>query len=358
MPELAPIAAPLLAWYHQNRRILPFREDPTPYHIWVSEIMLQQTRVTAALPYYHRFITELPTIAALANCKEEKLHKLWQGLGYYNRVRNLQKAAKVVVAEYGGELPANYELLKKLPGIGEYTAGAIASIAFGLPQVAVDGNVLRVFSRLLASKADIAKPETKKVLSVQVQAQQPPQEAGDYNQALMELGALVCLPGTPNCEACPLAQLCHGYKQGIAASLPCKAAAKPKTVLPVCVLVVRQGQQVLLYQRPKKGLLAGLWGPLTLEGKYTLPQIKKELATRLPGAQVVGPLPKAEHVFTHRVWQLYGWLCELPPGTPAPQGAVLATAQQVQSQYSVPNAFKTYLPYLLAAGTPKEKAKL
>lgn len=344
MPKLAPIAPPLLAWYHKNRRILPFREEPTPYHIWVSEIMLQQTRVSAALPYYHRFMRELPTITALAAAEEEKLHKLWQGLGYYSRVRNLQKAAAIVVEKYGGELPASYEELKQLPGIGEYTAGAIASIAFGLPQLAVDGNVLRVFSRLLASEADIAKPETKKELSAQVKTQQPPAEAGDFNQALMELGALVCTPGTPKCEDCPLQGLCHGHKQGIADLLPRKAAAKPKQVLPVCVLLVRCGTDIFLFQRPKKGLLAGLWGPFTLEGTYTKEEAEQLLARQLPSMEMQEELPRAQHVFTHKIWQLYGWACRVPAGTPVPKGAVLASPAQVKGQYSVPGAFKAYLP--------------
>lgn len=346
MQKLEPIAPPLLAWYHQNRRVLPFREDPAPYHIWVSEIMLQQTRVSAALPYYNRFMQELPTIADLAVCSEEKLHKLWQGLGYYSRVRNLQKAAKIVVEQYGGKLPADYEALKKLPGIGEYTAGAIASIAFGLPEVAVDGNVLRVFSRLLASRADIMLPETKRSLSAQVQAQQPPAQAGDYNQALMELGALVCLPGTPNCAECPLQGLCHGYRCGIAAQLPVKAAAKPKKEVPVCVMVVQSGGRVLLMQRPKRGLLAGLWGPATLEGDYTKAQAAEYLSGFFPGIKAGAALPKAAHIFTHRVWNLYGWDFSLPLPAALPPGMVWASPEEVENKYTVPTAFKAYYAHL------------
>ena len=204
------IAPALLDWFYKNRRILPFREDPTPYHVWLSEVMLQQTRVSAALPYYERFLAALPDIPALAACDEEKLHKLWEGLGYYSRVRNLQKAAKIVCEQYGGQLPADYAALRALPGIGDYTAGAIASISFGIPVPAVDGNVLRVFSRLYNDPGVITDPKVKKAFTARVMEHQPPEKAGDYNQALMELGALVCVPnGAPLCDVCPLAGLCQ-----------------------------------------------------------------------------------------------------------------------------------------------------
>ena len=194
------ISPALLDWFYKNRRSLPFREDPTPYHVWLSEVMLQQTRVSAVLPYYYRFLEELPDIPALAACEEERLHKLWEGLGYYSRVRNLQKAAKLVCAQYGGQLPADYAALRALPGIGEYTAGAIASISFGLPVPAVDGNVLRVFSRLYNDPGVITEPAVKKAFTARVMEHQPPEKAGDYNQALMELGALACVPnGAPLC---------------------------------------------------------------------------------------------------------------------------------------------------------------
>lgn len=203
------IAPPLLEWFRENRRPLPFRQQPTAYHIWVSEIMLQQTQVATALPYYRRFVAQLPTVEALAGCEEQKLMKLWEGLGYYSRARNLQKAARLVVRQHGGKLPASYDALLALPGIGPYTAGAIASIAFGLPVVAVDGNVLRVMARLLADEGDVSLPQTKKRLSAAAQGFQPADAPGPYNEALMELGALVCLPGAPRCGACPLLSIHH-----------------------------------------------------------------------------------------------------------------------------------------------------
>ena len=200
------IAPALLDWFYKNRRILPFREDPTPYHVWLSEVMLQQTRVSAVLPYYERFLAALPDIPALAACDEEKLHKLWEGLGYYSRVRNLQKAAKIVCEQYGGQLPADYAALRALPGIGDYTAGAIASISFGIPVPAVDGNVLRVFSRLYNDPGVITDPKVKKAFTARVMEHQPPEKAGDYNQALMELGALVCVPNGAPPPCCPRRQ--------------------------------------------------------------------------------------------------------------------------------------------------------
>ena len=272
------ISPALLNWFYANHRILPFRSDPTPYHVWLSEIMLQQTRVSAALPYYERFLAALPDIPALAACEEEKLHKLWEGLGYYSRVRNLQKAAKIVCEQYGGELPADYDALRALPGIGDYTAGAIASISFGLPVPAVDGNVLRVFSRLYNDDGLITDPKVKRAFTARVMEHQPPAAPGDYNQALMELGALVCVPnGAPLCEQCPLAHLCQARAAGTALSLPRKAAPKARRIEPVTLAVVRSPAGVLLQQRPEKGLLAGkslcLWccgktkpSPLTKHG--------------------------------------------------------------------------------------------
>ena len=224
MPALA---EKLLPWFEVNRRVLPFRQDPTPYHIWISEIMLQQTRMTAAVPYYQRFVAELPDPAALAACDPDRLRKLWQGLGYYSRAANLQKAAKILCEQYGGALPASFDELRALPGIGDYTAGAIASIGFGLPVPAVDGNVLRVFARLYNDDSDVTLPETKRLFTARVVQQLPADRPGDFNQALMELGALVCLPnGAPQCDSCPVASLCLGMAAGRAEQLPVKPAKK------------------------------------------------------------------------------------------------------------------------------------
>ena len=333
------IAPALLDWFYANRRILPFREDPTPYHVWLSEIMLQQTRVSAALPYYERFLAALPDIPALAGCEEEKLHKLWEGLGYYSRVRNLQKAAKIVCTQYGGQLPADYNALLALPGIGEYTAGAIASISFGLPVPAVDGNVLRVFARLYNDPRLVTDPQVKREFTARVMEHQPPAKAGDYNQALMELGALVCLPnGAPKCEVCPLAAQCKGRAAGQAEQLPVKTAKPEKTLVPVTAALITGPQGVLLQRRPSKGLLAGLWQPLAFEGT-AMAQSELDAALRTIGlcVQWQAPLQSTRHVFTHRIWQISGF-CGTAAG-PAPEGCVWASRAELNGEYAVPSAF-------------------
>lgn len=343
------IAPALLEWFYRNHRILPFRTDPSPYHVWVSEIMLQQTRVSAALPYYERFLAALPDIPALAACEEEKLHKLWEGLGYYSRVRNLQKAAKIVCAQYGGQLPADYDALRELPGIGDYTAGAIASISFGLPVPAVDGNVLRVFARLYDDARLITDPAVKKAFTARVMEHQPPEQAGDYNQALMELGALVCVPnGAPLCAACPLHDLCKARAAGTAPTLPRKVAPKARKVTPVTVALVESGGNFLIRQRPEKGLLAGLWEPLLWEGEALTPGELHEKLTAMGlvcEAEAIAPLPEAKHIFSHIEWRMTQYAVPAPP-QPAPEGTVWASREQLRTEYTLPGAFKACKKYL------------
>ena len=324
------ISPALLEWFYKNRRILPFREDPTPYHVWLSEIMLQQTRVSAALPYYERFLAALPDIPALAACEEEKLHKLWEGLGYYSRVRNLQKAAKIVCAQYGGQLPADYDALRALPGIGDYTAGAVASISFGIPVPAVDGNVLRVFSRLYNDPGVITEPAVKKAFTARVMEHQPPEKAGDYNQALMELGALVCVPnGAPLCEQCPLAHLCAARAAGTAPELPQKAKPKPRRIQPVTLALLESPEGFLLQQRPEKGLLAGLQA-MGLDVRGTRPEA----------------LPAAKHIFSHIEWHMGGIALQVPAQA-APAGCVWASREALKTTYTLPGAFKAYRKRML-----------
>ena len=339
------ISSALLDWFYKNQRILPFRTDPSPYHVWLSEIMLQQTRVSAALPYYERFLAALPDIPALAACEEEKLHKLWEGLGYYSRVRNLQKAAKIVCEQYGGQLPADYDALRALPGIGDYTAGAIASISFGIPVPAVDGNVLRVFSRLYNDPAAVTEPAVKKAFTVRVMEHQPPDAPGDYNQALMELGALVCVPnGAPLCEKCPLAYLCAARAAGTALELPHKAAPKPRRTEPVTLALVESPAGFLLQQRPQKGLLAGLWQPVLWENEALA---ASEVLARLQamgldtGTAAPEALPAAKHIFSHIEWHMNGILLHVPAQN-APAGCVWASREALQAEYTLPGAFKAY----------------
>ena len=339
------IAPALLDWFYKNQRILPFRTDPSPYHVWLSEIMLQQTRVSAALPYYERFLAALPDIPALAACDEEKLHKLWEGLGYYSRVRNLQKAAKLVCENYGGQLPADYNALRALPGIGDYTAGAIASISFNLPVPAVDGNVLRVFSRLYNDDRLITDPAVKKAFTVRVMEHQPPEKPGDYNQALMELGALVCVPnGAPLCEECPLKNLCQARLAGTALNLPQKAKPKARRIEPVTVALIESEGNLLIRQRPEKGLLAGLWEPVLWEGETLTTE---QLQTRLKEMGLacdeikIEPLPAAKHIFSHIEWRMSGFAVEVMPQK-APEGTVWASREQLKAEYTLPGAFKSY----------------
>lgn len=343
MSEPFLIAQPLLHWFWANHRVLPFRSDPTPYHVWVSEIMLQQTRVAAAVPYYERFVQALPDIPALAACEEERLLKLWEGLGYYSRVRNLQKAARIVCEQYGGQLPGDLAALKKLPGIGDYTAGAIASIGFGIPAPAVDGNVLRVFARLYNDEGDIMQPVVKAATTQKVMAQQPAEAPGDFNQALMELGALVCIPGQPDCAACPLQALCLGRQSGNPARLPQKAPkkARKKCELTLCLAQDAAGRW-LLQKRGEQGVLAGLWQPLVL-AEETLDE-KRALAAAqklLPAAVLLKEKPlKAKHIFTHLEWHMTAYVMAAPC-TPPPEGCVWASPAQLEQEYTLPGAFKT-----------------
>ena len=338
------ISPALLNWFYENQRVLPFRTDPSPYHVWLSEIMLQQTRVSAALPYYERFLAALPDIPALAACEEEKLNKLWEGLGYYSRVRNLQKAARIVCEQYGGELPADYDAIRALPGIGDYTAGAICSISFGIPVPAVDGNVLRVFSRLYNDPGVITDPAVKKAFTARVMEHQPPAAPGDYNQALMELGALVCVPnGAPLCEQCPLARLCQARAAGTALSLPQKAAPKARKLEDLTVALVESPAGFLIQQRPEKGLLAGLWQPLLWEGTaMTAEQLPAALtALGIHGIAEAKPIPKAKHIFSHIEWRMTGYTVTVK-AQPAPDGCIWATREQLQTEYTLPGAFKAY----------------
>lgn len=341
--EFPLLAPPLLDWFARNRRLLPFRQEPSPYHIWVSEIMLQQTRMSAAVPYYERFIAELPDPAALADVSEERLRKLWQGLGYYRRAANLQKAARILCTQYGGALPRDYAALRALPGVGDYTAGAIASIGFGIRAAAVDGNVLRVFARLYNDDADVSLPAARRTCTARVLAAQPADAPGDFNQALMELGALVCVPGeNPLCGACPLAAQCAGRAAGRAGALPVKPAKKARPTVPVTVLLVESPAGVLLQKRPARGLLAGLWQPPAVEGR-TLDAAQAAALLREAGLAPgpLNPLPGAKHVFTHRVWTLGGWQCRVP-AAPPPAGCVWADAAALAGTYAVPSAFASY----------------
>ena len=337
--EIVKTALPRIAdWYARSRRALPWREEPTPYKIWISELMLQQTRIEAVLGYYRRCLEELPDPAALAAVDEGRLLKLWEGLGYYSRARNLKKAAQTVMRDFGGELPRTAAELKKLPGIGDYTAGAIASIACGEPEPAVDGNVLRVLSRLLASEADILAPATKKAMSALLRAQYPAGEAAALTtEGLMELGEVICVPnGAPRCESCPLRGLCRARGSGTVERYPVKAPPRPRRIEARTVLLLRCGGRWAIRQREKKGLLAGLWEFPSEAGALD----EAALRRRFPQALSVRPCGEAKHVFTHMEWHMEGWLLELPEELP---GYVWETAAEIRAGRSFPTALRAYL---------------
>ncbi|MBC8584078.1 A/G-specific adenine glycosylase [Youxingia wuxianensis] len=340
---LCKIPGPLLAWYDKNARVLPWRQDPQPYYVWVSEIMLQQTRVEAVKPYFDRFITALPTVAALAEAPEEQLLKLWEGLGYYNRVRNLHKAAKIVMENYHGQLPADFETLLTLPGIGKYSAGAIASIAYGIPMPAVDGNVLRVTARVLASEEDITKEQVIYDISSRLQKILPRDRVGDFNQALMELGALICLPvGKAQCLLCPLRHLCRGYEQGIYMELPKKAPKKQRRIEDRTVFVIISQQRVLIAKRGEKGLLAGLWELPNTQGAMDETQCREYLFLRGAKINKIVSLGKAKHIFSHVEWHMTGYGVYLEEENFPWEDAVWASARELGESYALPTAFKAY----------------
>ena len=337
---LSEIVTPLVTWYHQYKRSLPWRDFPTPYRVWVSEIMLQQTRVDPAIPYFERFVSTLPDIAALANADEETVLKLWEGLGYYSRVRNLQKAARIVQNEYGGVLPSDPASLLKLPGIGEYTAGAIASIAYQVPAPAVDGNVLRVISRLTADDSDIAETATKRAMQEKLVAILPQDRPGDFNQALMDLGATVCLPnGAPLCDRCPLAALCEAKRQGLTEELPKKAKKQAPVSEEKTVFLLVFEDKLALQKRPENGLLAGLWEFPNLPQKVSVKKAADALKEWGFTATNLRALPKSKHVFTHKIWNMSGICAEVSETLP---DFTWVSAKELLDTYTLPTAFRAY----------------
>lgn len=346
--ELTDIVKPLLAWYDGNARVLPWREDATPYRVWVSEIMLQQTRVEAVKPYFERFTRELPDVQALARVPEDRLLKLWEGLGYYNRVRNMQKAAQKVVNECAGELPADYQQLLALPGIGSYTAGAIASIAYQICVPAVDGNVLRVVSRLTASRDDIWKQSVKKRMELQVGDVIPAERPGAFNQALMELGAMICVPnGMARCDSCPLRELCEARKQGIVMELPQKAPKKARKLEDRTILVVRDGEKVAIHRRPPKGLLAGLYEFPNLEGFLSDDEVLAFLKGRKLSPIRIQKLEPSKHIFSHIEWHMIGYVVRVEELEDMDTSDwIFIEPQDTRRDYPIPAAFGAYTKYM------------
>ncbi len=363
--SLSDLVKPLLDWYGAVKKPLPWRESPTPYHVWISEIMLQQTRIEAVIPYYRRFLAELPTVEDLANVPDDRLMKLWEGLGYYSRARNLKKAASVIVTEYHGELPRTADELRALPGIGDYTAGAIASIAFGEPEPAVDGNVLRVFSRVTALADDIMIDKTKKAVRERLREVYPTgTDAGRFTQALMELGETVCLPSRQcrppifgetsaegesdpttgrisgvKCADCPIRAYCTACRTGTTEQYPVKSGKKARRIEDRTVLLIRHGDRYLVQKRPAGGLLAEMWefpNALRHLGREDVREAAESLGLTV---RDIRPAGKAKHIFSHVEWHMIGYtvdVCGMTDG-------IWATAEEIRETYAIPTAFRYFV---------------
>lgn len=340
MNDLKQIVTPLLDWYHANARILPWRRNKDPYRVWVSEIMLQQTRVEAVIPYYERFMQQLPTLQDLAECDDEQLAKLWEGLGYYSRVRNLKKAAQVICTEHHARFPDDFDVMLKLLGIGAYTAGAISSIAFEKPVPAVDGNVLRVITRITENGRDIADIKFKKQITEELEKIYPKTECGDFTQSLMELGAVVCVPnGAPKCDECPLNTFCGAYKNNTWMLYPVKKMKADRKVEKKTVLILQSGEKIALKKRDNTGLLSGMWELPNLDGEKSVKEIKEYLGKKGISVNKIEKLPDGKHVFSHVEWHMkcFKVLCGfMEEGN----GFNWVTLEKLENEFALPTAFK------------------
>ena len=356
--DLRQLVEPLQRWFKTNARVLPWRENPLGYYVWISEIMLQQTRVEAVKPYFDRFIKELPDVKALAECEEDKLLKLWEGLGYYNRVRNLKIAANQIMDEYEGIIPSDYEELLKLKGIGHYTAGAICSIAYKKAVPAVDGNVLRVISRVTADDSDIMKQSVRnhmeeRLFELMNDVQEV--EPSVFNQALMELGATVCVPnGTPHCEVCPWEELCQARKQNRIAELPVKKKAKERRIEEKTVLIVKDGDKLALHKRPSKGLLAGMYELPNTKGHLTEEAVIEYVKNMGYEPVRIQSVCDAKHIFSHVEWHMKGYVVflqakefeEIEEADKGDKPWTFVDVEETKDKYAIPSAFVKYTEYL------------
>lgn len=333
---LKKIRQPIVEWYQQNKRELPWRKEKNPYHIWISEIMLQQTRIEAVKQYYERFLKQIPNIQALSEIEEEKLLKLWEGLGYYNRARNLKKAAQIVQEKYHGQMPKRYQELVELPGIGEYTAGAISSIAYDECVPAVDGNVLRVISRVVGSKEDVLESKTKKKFTEKIKEIMPKQ-AGNFNEGLMELGELVCIPnGEPLCEKCPLQKICIAKNENLTNIIPVRNPKIKRKKEEVTVFLLEKEGKFAIRKRKKTGLLANM---------YEFPNItrkigKKEIEKVLEDWKLVGKDAKKigthHHIFSHIEWNMIGYRVQVKVEN---DEFIWKKKEEILEKYAIPGAF-------------------
>ena len=338
----------LIAYYHTYQRDLPWRNDPTPYHVWLSEIMLQQTRIEAVRGYYARFLDALPDVASLANAPEDVYMKLWEGLGYYSRVRNLHKAAQTVMERFGGELPSDYAELLSLPGIGEYTAAAVTSMAFQKPAVAVDGNLLRVFARLTSYEGDIKDPKAKKVCHAFFMERLPKKRPGDFNQALMDLGEQVCIPnGKPHCDECPLQKYCKSHAEGREEDFPVVSAKKTKREIDMTVILFEYQGLFSIEKRLSEGLLAGLYQFPNIEGKaMNESELEEYVASLGMDTTFIEPIGETRHIFTHLIWHMHGYVVHLDKIMDT-KSLLFVNKDELKETYSIPSAFRSFKNYVL-----------
>lgn len=345
---LKEIIEPLLIWYRNNKRDLPWRDKNKAYYTWVSEIMLQQTRVEAVKPYFRKFIEELPDIAALAECPEEKLLKLWEGLGYYNRVRNMQQTAIFVMNHYDGKLPESLSELLSLKGIGSYTAGAIASIAYALPVPAVDGNVLRVITRIEECYEDITKEKVKRNIEKEIAEIIPKDSPGDFNQALMELGAVVCVPnGEAKCGVCPIKEYCKAYKNNTVNEIPVKTPKKSRIIESRTVLVIQDGEYTAIQKRKNQGLLAGLYELPNVKGHISETEALNLVKNMGMEPLYIQKLNSAKHIFSHIEWRMIGYRIRVSAIEKRKDSAMIFVKKnESDSRYAMPSAFRAYVKYM------------
>lgn len=344
--DLPAAAEAVVTWYEANKVSLPWRQDPTPYHVWISEIMLQQTRIEAVIPYYLRFLETLPDVKALSEVSEDRLLKLWEGLGYYSRARNLKKAAIQIMNTHGGRIPHKADDLRKLAGIGDYTAGAISSIAFGEPEPAVDGNVLRVMMRLAACSDDVMQQTTKNRVAETLRGVYPcGKAAGALTEGLMELGERLCLPnGIPLCENCPLRAFCAAYSEGDPMRYPTRTKPKPRRVEEKTVLLIRTKDQWGLSRRPPEGLLGGLWELPNLPGNRTEREVEEYLRTQGLTVVSIQPCGKHKHIFSHMEWHMTGFSVETAEPVP---DLMYFSGAEIGTEVALPTAFSAYRKYII-----------
>jgi A/G-specific adenine glycosylase len=330
----------IMDWFSLNGRDLPWRKNQDPYRIWVSEIMLQQTRVEAVIDYFNRLINRLPTVFDLANVDDEVLYKLWQGLGYYTRAKNLKKAAGIIIEQYSGVIPNTFSELLKLPGIGPYTAGAIASIAFLQPVVAIDGNVQRVISRIYGNMLDITTKEAKEAITKMVESLLPINQTGVFNQALMEIGATICIPnGKPNCAVCPVKEDCFAFLNQKTNEIPVKSKKKARLIQPLTVLLVKVKNGWLLHKRTNKGLLANLWEFPNLAKNASMQEVNDYLSNLSIQATNIEPTKDAKHVFTHIEWHMKTFMIDGNLSDELPNNFQIVTNKQIKEDFSIASAF-------------------